>query len=220
LIHLTRHPDAFIYHYAGYEVSTLKRLTARYGVGEHYLDHLLRTQRFVDLYRVVQQGIIASEPSYSLKDLEVFYMPEREGEVLSATDSIVAYENWLETGDDSIIDGIAAYNEEDCRSTKLLRDWLVTDVRPAGLDWFEPDNAEDPPIEGDPKARLCAHALRALKSSSGAALTALLYDLNGFHRRADRPAWWQFFDRQERETDDLIERPGKSWWTRCQLSRQ
>lgn len=205
IAHLTRHRDAFIYHYAPYEVTALKRLTARYCVGEIELDHLLRTERFVDLYRVVQQGIIASEPSYSLKDLEVFYMPKRQGEVLSATDSIIAYENWLETGDDTILDDIARYNEEDCRSTKLLRDWLVTEVRPASLAWFEPDNVEVPPVEADAEQDALQALIAGAERRLGSRLAELLFELNGFHRRADKPVWWEFFDRQERETDDLID---------------
>src|SRR5262249_42989873 len=72
--HTKAHPAAHIYHYAQYEVTALKRLTSRYGVGEASLDRLLRGQRFVDLYQVVRQGLFASEPGYSLKDLEVFYL--------------------------------------------------------------------------------------------------------------------------------------------------
>ena len=71
--HLRQYPDAHIYHYNHYEVTALKRLASRDGVGEGSLDQLLREERFVDLYRIVQQGIRTSEPGYSLKDLEVFY---------------------------------------------------------------------------------------------------------------------------------------------------
>jgi predicted RecB family nuclease len=170
ITHLARHRDAFIYHYAPYEVTALKRLTARYCVGEVELDHLLRNKRFVDLYRVVQQGIMASEPSYSLKDLEVFYMPERQGEVLSATDSIITYENWLETGDDTILDEIVRYNEEDCRSTKLLRDWLVAKVRPSSVAWFEPDKKEDPPVKGTPSGMPSEPSSQAPKDGWGPTL--------------------------------------------------
>jgi len=74
-------------------VTALKRVTSRLGVGEIQLDHLLKTKRFVDLYRVVQQAMIASENGYSLKDIEAFYMPPREAAVTSAVDSVVAYEN-------------------------------------------------------------------------------------------------------------------------------
>src|SRR5690606_35525957 len=52
--HIDRHPDACIYHYIHYEVTALKRLATKYGDAEHRLYHLLRTVKFVVLYRVVQ----------------------------------------------------------------------------------------------------------------------------------------------------------------------
>jgi len=47
-------PNASIYHYAAYEITALRRLTGKYGIGEVYLDRLLRERRFVDLYAVVR----------------------------------------------------------------------------------------------------------------------------------------------------------------------
>ena len=134
--HLRKHPGAHIYHYAQYEVTALKRLASYHSIGEMALDRLLRAQKFVDLYRVVQQGVVASEPGYSLKDLEVFYMPARDGDVATAGDSIVAYEAFRETGDAGTLEQIRAYNETDCQSTKGLRDWLVRDVRPKDMPWW------------------------------------------------------------------------------------
>ena len=116
--HLTAHPAARIYHYNHYEPTALKRLASGHGVGEAMLDQLLREQRFVDLYRIVQQGVVTSEPGISLKDLEALYHYERPSEVATAGDSIVAYETWRETGDAAILEAIHAYNEADCRSTK------------------------------------------------------------------------------------------------------
>ena len=136
--HLRSHPDAHIYHYSHYEVTALKRLVSVHGVGEAILDQLLREQRFVDLYRIVQQSLIASEPGYSIKDLEVFYADKRTEEVTAASDSIVVYERWRETQDPALLESIRAYNEIDCRSTKGLRDWLVAAVRPAGPGLAEP----------------------------------------------------------------------------------
>jgi hypothetical protein len=124
-------------------VTALKRLASLHAVGEAALDRLLRWRRFVDLYRVVQQGLIASEPGYSLKDLEVFYLPAREGDVATAADSVVAYERYRETGEAAILEEIRAYNETDCRSTKGLRDWLVEKVRPADMAWFQPATVEE-----------------------------------------------------------------------------
>ena len=93
---IAAHPGARIYHYAAYEVTALRRLTALHGVGEAFLDRLLRERRFVDLYAVVRGGVLASEPDYSIKSLEVFTGIERAGEVKTAGGSVVAYERWLE----------------------------------------------------------------------------------------------------------------------------
>ena len=202
---IAAYPDAHIYHYNHYEVTALKKLTQRYGVGEAMLDHLLRSKRFVDLYRVVQQAIVASEPGYSLKNLEAFYMEKRTGEVATAGDSIVAYENWLENGDDTILHDIERYNEIDCRWTKGLRDWLLK-IRPESASWFEHVAEDAAPVE---VVDLEREALRAMLETArerlGPELTDLLFELNAFHGRADKPAWWEYFDRQTREAEELID---------------
>ena len=53
-------------------------------------------------------------------------MPKRGGEVATAADSIVAYEQWRISGDQHILDEIEDYNAIDCRSTAALRDWLLS----------------------------------------------------------------------------------------------
>ena len=128
---MTANPSARIYHYNHYEPTALKRLAMRYGTREAELDTLLREQRFVDLYVVVREALRISEPRYSLKNVERFYRPAREGEVGTAADSIVAFERWLESGDEAILQSIEAYNRDDCASTRELRDWLIS-LRPAG----------------------------------------------------------------------------------------
>jgi predicted RecB family nuclease len=120
------HPDAYVYHYAAYEETALKRLAMTYGTREAQLDDLLRRRKLVDLYKVVREGIRVSEPRYSLKNLEVFYGEHRAGPVISALDSMVVYERWRQTGDRALLDEIAAYNEADCQSLLMCRDWLLS----------------------------------------------------------------------------------------------
>lgn len=91
-----------IYHYAAYEVSAMRKLMGRFGTREMEVDNLLRNEVFVDLYRVVQQGLRVGEPRYSLKNIEHLYMPKRAGDVAKATDSIVYYERWLEQQDGDV----------------------------------------------------------------------------------------------------------------------
>ena len=121
---LDAHPEMHVYHYGGYESGAIKRLMHRHGVCVDEVDRLLRGDVLVDLLNVVRQGVRASVESYSLKQIEKFYMPRREGPVTEAGFSVVAFETWLKEGDQAILDGIAAYNRDDCVSTWLLRGWL------------------------------------------------------------------------------------------------
>src|SRR5207237_7485499 len=102
-----------VYHYAPYEPSALKRLMGEYATREEAVDNLLRRQVLVDLFAIVRQGLRISHPSYSIKNVEQFYM-EREAELRSGGDSILLYEQWMQDADDSILDTIEAYNAEDC----------------------------------------------------------------------------------------------------------
>src|SRR5205814_5070856 len=89
-----------------------------------YVYRLLRGRVLGVLYRVVlQSGQIGTE-SYSLKELESLYRGKRSTEIVDAAGSIVAYEEWLESREQRLLDEIAAYNEDDCISTAQLRDWL------------------------------------------------------------------------------------------------
>jgi uncharacterized protein len=200
--HLDAHPGARIYHYAAYEISALRRLTTKYGIGEAFLDRLLRERRFVDLFAVVRGGLIASEPNYSIKSMEAFYGRKRDGEVTTAGGSVVAYERWRETGEQRILDEIEEYNRIDCISTEELRDWLVG-IRPAGP-WPVP--APDAgPKEAEEDAE--TQALRAGLAASGLPedRQALLFKLGLFHRREVKPAQWAVFDSASKDEDDLID---------------
>jgi len=195
-------PEARIYHYAPYEITALRRLTTRYGMGEAFLDRLMRERRFVDLYAVVRGALITSEPSYSIKALEVFYGLKREGEVKTAGGSVVAYENWRETGDQQILDEIEDYNRIDCQSTEKLRDWLIG-IRPDGP-WpvFTDDAAQQESVEDEEttalRDRLAASALTPERQE-------LLFNLGLFHKREANPAQWAVFDSAARDEDELID---------------
>lgn len=126
---LRRHPDAHIYHYAPYEATALKKLMSLHGTREAEVDHLLRAGKLVDLYRVVREGLRISEPSYSIKYVERFYLPRRAGEVTNAGASIVYYERWKATDEPRLLQDIADYNRDDVISTWRLRDWLCG-IRP------------------------------------------------------------------------------------------
>jgi predicted RecB family nuclease len=212
--HLTAHPDAHIYHYAHYEPTALKRLAGRYAVAEHQLDDLLRRLKFVDLYKVVREAIRVSEPAYSLKNLETFYLDKRSGAVATAGDSIVVYNRWRDTGDEQLLRDIASYNEIDCISTAKLRDWLLG-LRPQEVTWFpgppapaDAENAEEKNAHRQEREeRYADYQNRIQQAASGVETDyrSRLADLLGFHEREAKPQWWEFFDRQDRFGDELLD---------------
>lgn len=200
---LEAYPQARIYHYAAYEVTALKRLTAKYGIGEAFLDRLLRERRFVDLYAVVRGSVLASERNYSIKSMEAFYRGKREGDVTTSGGSVVAYEGWRRTGDDAILEDIRAYNEVDCVSTEELRDWLVS-IRPeAPWPLLAGDGAGE--READADERTVALRARLAASDLSEACQQLLFDLAQYHWREDKPVYWSIHDSIAKEEDDLMD---------------
>ena len=127
LVHarLDEYPDLHVYHYAAYEITALKRLMGRYGTREAELDDLLRRGVFVDLLKVVRNGLRTSRRGYGLKEMEAFLDFERQAEVKDGGTSIVIFEQWMQTGEQALLDQIDEYNREDCIATRLLRDWLL-----------------------------------------------------------------------------------------------
>ena len=199
---LRRHPNAHIYHYAAYEITALRRLATRHGIGEARLDQWLRERRFVDLYAVVRGGIFASEPSYSLKDMEAFYDMPRTGEVTTAGASIIAYEKWRDTGDAGILAEIEDYNRMDCVSTERMRDWLL-EIRPE-RPWLEIGEGE---TERSLEQQSENEELLDLLSASGLPeeRRRVLYDLGVFHWRESKPQAWSVFDSAAKDFEDLCD---------------
>ena len=112
-------PAMHIYHYAPYEPSALKRLAARLGTRVEEVDDLLRARVFVDLYRVVRQGIRASVESYSIKKLEPLYGLGREVALRDAGSSIVRYEAYIRSAS-------AGAADESVRATSALNSLFAT----------------------------------------------------------------------------------------------
>lgn len=192
--------NAHIYHYGSMEVSTLKRLMGRYGTRENALDDLLRHEAFVDLSGIVRQGMRISHSSYGLKKVETFYGFTREATgVAEAGGAVLAYEQWLDTRDDALLEKIRGYNREDCLSTVAMRQWLI-EVRPDDVVWKAPQDAPElteTRIEQDQKNDALYQQLMA---NGNPLLAHLLY----YHRREERPAWWSWFERRERMTDEEL----------------
>jgi len=221
-----RDPGMHIYHYAAYETTAMKNLMGKYGTREDEVDSLLRNNVFIDLYAVVRNGLLVGEPSYSIKNLEHIYMQSRQGDVVDAAASIVFYDQWCESGESEdyqqspLLKSIRDYNEDDCVSTWLLAKWLREEQAGAGIAYAGDCNDDDEPAyvyeprEHVIEAQQLALAIQSSlpetpptepQQAEQARINEMLMWLLEFHRRAEKPMWWAYFERMEMTTDQLWE---------------
>jgi uncharacterized protein len=130
-------PNMHVYHYNHTERSALERMAAEHGVAQVAVAELVATGCFVDLYEVCVGALQAGVESYGLKHLELLTGYERGHDIDKGAGAVVEYEDWCTTHDPSALERIAAYNEDDVRAARALRDWLL-DQRPDEASWRPP----------------------------------------------------------------------------------
>jgi uncharacterized protein len=191
----------------------VRRLSTRHDTRQDQVDELLRQEVFFDLYQIVRQGIRIGENSYSIKTVERLYRQKRATEVATAGDSIVQYSRWMEShepGDwnkSPILKGIRDYNEDDCRSTAQLAQWLRDTARMHGIvPAAGPAKAvEERELSEEAVARQNLAKQLRLKIDEPANVLA---DVVDFHRREQKPMWWRMFDRADASPEERRDDPG------------
>jgi len=128
-------PDMHVYHYNHTERSSLTTMTADTEASVSFA-HLNSSGLFVDLLTVVRNAYQMGIESYGLKNLEKVTGYKRSEGIKAGSGAVLLYEQYVRDADPQCLDDIALYNEDDVRSTKALRDWLVHH-RPEGLRWRE-----------------------------------------------------------------------------------
>lgn len=231
-------PEMHVYHYAAYEatafqrlgkrhgVQVLKQLASRYGVGEEEVDELLRGERFVDLYPITRQALRAGVESYSIKRLEPLYDFQREVRLHEAGRARAELEADLELGRATAIPAatralVEAYNRDDCRSARALRDWLEArraQLEADGIAVPRPGSAPDPQPNANVQARI--DRIRAVAEPMLAGLPGdavertpdqqrrwMLAQFLDYNRREDRVSYWEKFRLDGLDDADRREEP-------------
>jgi uncharacterized protein len=117
------YPEAPIFHFCPYEVQTVKRLGQLYETSWRRIQQLL--PRFVDLHAWVTQTVTLPVESYALKPIARWLGFNWSDPKSSGAQSIYWYSQWLATGDRTFLDQILRYNEDDCRATFHVKNWLT-----------------------------------------------------------------------------------------------
>ena len=201
--HFKKYPRSKIYHYAPYEINALERLTSIHKVHEVDYAHYLNISKFVDLFKVVKQGIFVSQKSYSIKDIEKYYDFKRTGDILKGDVSEEFYIQFMQNNDQKLLDKIEEYNKQDCISTFRLQKWLLR-IKPQQTRWFVPEKDQ---IEIRPFEETLLEYREKFKNSKikDNKIVKLLSDIIGFFNREQKPQWRQHFDRKDLSDIDLLE---------------
>src|SRR5262249_43320510 len=117
---------------------------------------------------------------------------------------------------------IRDYNREDCESTRDLTSWLRARQADAGISWMapnrdperaDPEKASKLPEEDQAAAALAADLLGEIPSDPDARkleenrwrVQEILAQLLCFHRREEKPMWWELYERRDKTHEQLAE---------------
>jgi uncharacterized protein len=218
---LAKDPRMHIYHFGAYEQSALKRLVGKYAIREEELDKLLRSGVFVNLHSVTRHAIIAGVESYSLKDLEKLHGYMRKVDLRTVSAHKLLYEGLLESGSVDDVEDVTRtivkdYNEDDCISTKHLRDWLEeqrTKLINEGASIPRPH-----PEDGESSENIAEHLrliqplfdaltkdLPAENRTEEQQAKWLLANMLDWYRREKKSFWWEVFRLQDMTDEQLLD---------------
>ncbi len=193
----------------------------RFATHEDEVDDLFRLGVFVDLYRVVRQGVRAGVESYSIKRLEPLVGYERQVDLHDATAHLIAFEAALDEGraaeDDADPDRSSPATTRTTAAppspTRLARGTSSSNWRPRSEHrcpdrWSMRSHARDR-RSGDPrlKGEFSPGIPEDVAERRRRQAKALLADLLEWHRREAKPAWWRFFHVRTLSSADLVGEP-------------
>ena len=220
---LKRFPKMYIYHFAPYEQTAIKRLAHVHATLEKETHELLRAERFIDLHAVFKEALLASVETYSLKELEKFTKYARKISLHDASVARKSVEVALELNEFSSLSSetiktVEDYNEDDCLATEALHQWLEklrSEFFQEGRTFSRPElktgEASENVRQLDTRAQALYKALteklpadRLTWNEEHKAKWLLAHQIDYF-RREDKSAWWEFYRVHELEHEDLLD---------------
>lgn len=126
LIHAYDPENSAIYYYSSYEKTSYRRLQRKYPevISEDDLELLFSRQNFIDLYDIVLKNTDWPLGSYGIKAIAQYLGFQWRDETPSGALSIQWFNEFIKTGDDALFERVLIYNEDDCRATMVVKDYL------------------------------------------------------------------------------------------------
>ncbi len=107
-----------IYHYGTYEKTKMKHMLDKYGIKDTF------TGKMVNLNQVLKNSVVFPTYSFGLKEIakELGFTWSEQG--MDGFISIAHYLDYLRSADENKIQKIIKYNEDDCRATVVVKEFL------------------------------------------------------------------------------------------------
>src|SRR6056297_2576194 len=106
-----------LYHYCEYENRVLKELS------NELKQQFSNEDKMIDIYEIFIKNIFTPLRHYSLKSIAKWLgFKWRIG--LDGRSSIQEYRRWLNTGNRKHLEALLYYNEDDCRATRVVKQWI------------------------------------------------------------------------------------------------
>lgn len=126
-IHSLPKDDFTVYYYSHHEKTTYKRMSKKYPdvVGDEELEWFFSKEKAIDLYSdIILKNTDWPLMSYSLKEIAQYLDFKWRDESPSGAASIQWFNKYLETKDLKDMERILLYNEDDCKATMVIKDFL------------------------------------------------------------------------------------------------
>ena len=120
--------DFAVYYYASHEKSTYRGMQRKYPdlISEVKVAQFFDSPNVIDLYTsIVSKHTDWPLGSYSIKALATYIGFRWRDETPSGALSIQWFNEYLNSGDETMLRRILEYNEDDCRATMVLKDKLM-----------------------------------------------------------------------------------------------
>ncbi len=116
------HPQESVYHYDRFDREVIKKFGYLSNMDNKALKIL--TNRFVDLYSIVTESFALPIRFYSLKEVAGIFGFEWREKDFRGYEAMMTLSEWKRSREQSLMDQILMYNEDDCRALQVLRNGI------------------------------------------------------------------------------------------------
>lgn len=116
--------DVKVYHWANYEKWRFERMAKRYGVSPPLRRKLF--DNLVDLHPIATNAFVFPTYGNSIKAIAPYMGFAWRYDDVSGTEAIAMYYEYVEDpeANEDLLQKVVDYNEDDCRATMVVKDWL------------------------------------------------------------------------------------------------